>query len=387
MSNSNSIKEAFSAYSIEDWHNWIDDILSHGIAYPISTLSPLGDVLSDICEYLSQNEIPGEKYDLAINEKLDQEISLTQMSEQDLFNIERLLDVIIIRKSNSGREIIKKLFQKKEICNSRGRNDFIVNKVFQVLSKHDLEQPEIRMVFETSTLVYLPSFIGEPSFVGNFLRFVRIKYEIHKFFEVLSIVIEKISNLPSQELMDKRMVTVIVDKLIEVHYYTPDKFYSSLYLWVTKYYKSLSKLRLFPIILLELQNLFTKNPYKKEITSNLSSESKYGNAANFLLAVINKNELLNSLTLTGWVEILTFILNKSGPDFIKYLFEIRSSLLSYYFSIYKLNLMHKIQNDILILDGSNETSLQILNLINEALQISFKNLPAKQSKKDLCKAW
>ena len=85
-----SILEVLRNYTVEDFTNWIDDILTHGVAYPIYTLSSDGDIIVELPHWLKREKIATTNFELAVLEHL-KKYDVTKMTNDGQRNFERLL--------------------------------------------------------------------------------------------------------------------------------------------------------------------------------------------------------------------------------------------------------------------------------------------------------
>jgi len=104
------ILSIFKEYSVDEWKDWIDDVIHLDVAYPTSRLTPEGEPLVDILHLLGKNEISVKKYETAFAETFKKFADIDFSSP----HLERILDVITEGQIYKANDALLKFFLNRD---------------------------------------------------------------------------------------------------------------------------------------------------------------------------------------------------------------------------------------------------------------------------------
>ncbi|MEO8965672.1 MAG: hypothetical protein ABI370_13490, partial [Gammaproteobacteria bacterium] len=297
-------------FNVENWLDWLDDVLIHKVAYPFYNLSPDGDVIVEVVNYLRNNSIPLSFYERALTICVSQRINPFSNVSQ----LERLIDALSSVKGIKSVPLLIKIIKDRSISHLKGNNGFIIstalNSIARASSLSDTEKSDIQ---NHVCLHGLKDMGFDPAYVGNFLRFSYLHYDNVHFFESLNVILALANSDSSTEddlLLRARLITVLTDKFDEVHYRSISTFYSSFFNWFIKNCFFLKSNDLFDSLISNLCELMmdedSLGSFDEVKFSNLA-EIQYAKSLRFFLLVFAKFDYkLDNLEV---ISSIAFVLN------------------------------------------------------------------------------
>lgn len=226
---SNEVKDVLLSYSPLEWENWLNDIINHGIGYPISSISPIGDVIVDMPDYLRANQISTSNYELAIGNFISK---VFYENPEDILLLERLLNTYIALSGYSSNEILLKILRLPTYTYKKGEHNFLKTLVLLALSKSSkLVSEEKDEIYDYLVLHGINEMIHEPYFYSTALRFCYLQISLKKFFEFLTILLSKFDKSKDDKLKEI-IVPLLRDKIEEIYSEKLQSFYSDLFDWL-----------------------------------------------------------------------------------------------------------------------------------------------------------
>jgi hypothetical protein len=360
----NDIISVLKDFSVENWNSWIEDILKKNVAFPISNLSPDGDVLKEMLIYIERENVSSAKYKEAIYVVLKKHYDF----KFDTLIVERLLEVAIVTKDAMFKDIYKSIFFNKEINDTKGKFDYLNSKSLQGLSRIVLSEEEKREIYEFGLLVWINKNISIPSLVGNFLRFVRLQLKSETFFNVFSyVIIEQDSSINQQ--IQRKMASVLIDKIRELHFYNTANFYSSLFHWFIKDYTKIKSSIIFKIIAEKIDSLFMQKPFVDQINITISEEAEFGQAVLFITGLLLNENSLEKYPLKETIKCFDTICKQRGRKVVEDILLERPQLIVENIAVYSTKyLVHNKRNEY---ESLEKVSIDVRSLIENVLLIFF----------------
>lgn len=228
------VKVILNSYSQNDWENWLTDIIYHGIGYPINSLSPIGDVILDMTDYLRANLISSSNYELAISSY----ISKTYFENpENTVLLERLLNTYIALTGFSANEIIIQILTLPNYTFRKGQNNFIKTLALLALSKSSKLTSEKQEVDYKKDIINYIALKGidemrhDPYFYSTALRFSYLQISSKFFFVFLSLLLSKLESFEDNNLK-KTIKYLLISKIEELYYEKLPTFFSDLLDWI-----------------------------------------------------------------------------------------------------------------------------------------------------------
>lgn len=233
-SQAEKVEVIFNSYSQVDWENWLTDIIYHGIGYPISSLSPMGDVILDIPDYLRANMISTSNYELAISSF----ISKTYFENpENIVLLERLLNTYIALSGYSANDTLIQILTLPTYTLKKGKYNFIKTLTLLALSKSsklNIEKQEVDFKKEIINYIVLRG-INEmrhdPYFYSTALRFSYIQISSKFFFIFLSLLLSRVE-LFQDENFKENIKHLLISKIEELFSEKLPSFHSDLLDWL-----------------------------------------------------------------------------------------------------------------------------------------------------------
>lgn len=233
-SQTEDVKVILNSYSQNDWENWLTDIIYHGIGYPINSLSPIGDVILDMTDYLRANLISSSNYELAISSY----ISKTYFENpENTVLLERLLNTYIALTGFSANEIIIQILTLPNYTFRKGQNNFIKTLALLALSKSSKLTSEKQEVDYKKDIINYIALKGidemrhDPYFYSTALRFSYLQISSKFFFVFLSLLLSKLESFEDNNLK-KTIKYLLISKIEELYYEKLPTFFSDLLDWI-----------------------------------------------------------------------------------------------------------------------------------------------------------
>jgi len=282
-------------YNSQNWSDWLEDIMNYGVAFPISEISSDGDVIVDLVDFLRSNKISTHQYEDAIASIIDQ---FAFLNPNPIF-LERLINALISLRGQKTNTTLLKILTSRDNNHMLGKFDNIKSIALLALARSSgIENSIKQSAYNYIRMVGLKELKHDPSFYGNALRFSYLQISVESFFKDLSIIIRKLNDdNPYFEKLVERYVSVIVDKLQEVHFRKISFFYSSFCKWYIKSVLPLNENRLFILISKKITFLINGKPYLDELY-------KYGSDLSELISY-KKDEFIE----TEYGKCLRFVMN------------------------------------------------------------------------------
>lgn len=313
------IKTIFRNFNTNDWKNWLEDILTHGIAYPISNFSGGGDVVVDMVDYLNKNDIPTFKYEEALSEIL----SSIAFSFSNVEFLESILNALITVGGNKSNSILLKILQSRKNNYQKGKYDYIKSLSLLALARSsNLQTHDKKEVLSYLLLVGFKEMIHDPSFYSFALRFTYLHYTVKNFFQLLTIIINTLNNEIStvgKPTPDKEIIVSSILELIEeLHYRKPSNFFSEIVNWImfcytdNDFHKTLKDNKLFKEVLCKINELSVNKyigGFKHDYLNTVSDEQEFSHAFSFILDVLFEQKY-SGFSIDENLHINAFLLNK-----------------------------------------------------------------------------
>lgn len=233
-SQTEDVKVILNSYSQNDWENWLTDIIYHGIGYPINSLSPIGDVILDMTDYLRANLISSSNYELAISSY----ISKTYFENpENTVLLERLLNTYIALTGFSANEIIIQILTLPNYTFRKGQHNFIKTLALLALSKSSKLTSEKQEVDYKKDIINYIALKGidemrhDPYFYSTALRFSYLQISSKFFFVFLSLLLSKLESFEDNNLK-KTIKYLLISKIEELYYEKLPTFFSDLLDWI-----------------------------------------------------------------------------------------------------------------------------------------------------------
>ena len=324
------ILEVLKSYAMQDWVDWIDDILHIGIAYPISNLSTEHDDLTEIFIYLQSYNISTKNYEIAIEQTLNQ----LQPISQNSILIERILNALLVIKSSRVKSFLLKIYFDKKYISAKGTDDFIVCKILNVLTRLVLSDDEKQRINESVSGIggIFIKFKNNSSFHINYLRFLRVQYDEKAYFEGVTFLIIE-STIPS-------IPFTIINSLYELYNSHKVTFYQRLFYWIVSDFNIINKSPNCRKVIMQIVKFISHDNRKADLDNINSKQSLYGKNAlillNFLIYKIEKDpEILE--------KFIDFALKSECYGVINYIFKSNLKSFSSEFTLYK-NILSNAKN-------------------------------------------
>lgn len=365
-------------FSIEDWQDWFEDILTIGIANPISRLSE-DDIFVDMPTFLIANNIPPRNFEIALCKTTERFFELNNFEEK----IYRLLDALIVLKSHRTKQLLLRLFT----CNAYSDDEVLFNirmKTLQALYRLELTRSEVKIIEEYFYLSDFNSYKSYPSFFGYYLRFFRLKKNETAFFSTLSLIISNLDISSNESTISNEIALILSEKIEELYFHNPSIFFSSAYNWLIHLDDQTLNKPIFSIISKEIFEFLNDPEIINQFKLAHSEESKYGKALFLIIICITESRPLQSFHLKSWIEAIDFVIKKNEHKYVKNIVERHHAFLSTTLTFFepKHEIFIKREDSKIEFLVVNET---IFNLLNKANNLTF--IPTNVNKvqyKELC---
>ena len=299
--NMEELYEILRKFTSTDWANWLEDILVHGVAYPVSRFSSDGDVLLDMVDYLQKNDIPTIYYEEAISDI----IGTIAFSYSNLNFLESLLNSLIALGCKKSIPQLLRILQSGANTHQKGKYDYIKSLALLALARSPKlgkeEKHEIRNYVIMAGLFKMKH---DPIFYSSALAFCYSHFSVADFFNMLTNILkvltsQKTENEQSNDL-NLRYVSSIIEKIKELYLRRIASFYSSITNWLLVSFsnndskKSLIGNELFTEILVKIGGLFQSQFFKNDAYENdllECNETNYGSSFQFLIYLIREMDL------------------------------------------------------------------------------------------------
>jgi len=223
------IESVLASYTSQSWENWLNDIIQHGIGYPISNLSPVGDVIIDMPDLLRVNQISTAHYELAVGTLLSRTY---YENPENILLLERLINAYVALSGYTANDILIKILTLPNYTNRAGANNYIKTIALLALSKSSkLEDKHKRDIISYIVLKGLDEMSRDPYFFSTTLRFCYIQISGNAFFSLLTIILIKVDQLADTNLKGV-LQPLLLDKIEELYAGKFPSFYSDLFHWL-----------------------------------------------------------------------------------------------------------------------------------------------------------
>lgn len=282
------LNRILKSYETLDWENWLKDIISLGIAYPISNLIPDGDIIIDIVNYLRKNIISTYFYEKAVSNIL---ITEYHQNPQNVILLERLIDASISLSGYSSKKILITILVSRINSNQKGKASYIKTGALLALTKSTfLSDENKKEIYNYIILQGLNQMRHDPYFYSTALRFCYLQVSVDSFFNMLTMCLIELEEISDKNVKES-IEHLLIDKIEELHFAKLPVFYNNFYKWlistqVPKHSSNLCSNSASIRILNEIGELINKNIISlPEAHQNLMEEAKYENAVVFLLSI------------------------------------------------------------------------------------------------------
>jgi hypothetical protein len=334
---SNSFKNILIQYSYIEWSNWIEDILNYGIAYPIYNITSNGDDIVEIINYFRTNDISSINYETAVINT----IHSFSYDYSNPVNLERLLNALIIIRSNRSEAILVKIVTSRDNNHTFGKNEYIKTRALLALARA-AENTDINkeIVFNYICMVGIKEMKHDPAFYGNVLRYCYLQFSIDKFYFVLELLLNELNPI-SLKVENKSLLVAgysreLVDKLDELHFRDISRFYSTFCSWyisynlrliennddkntlTTKVIHDFSEHLNIYISSLDLEGHDVKKSFNKQFRYNYLDEILFGKALKYLFD-IEFEKRKNIFNVEAGIELTAFLFDQMGTNIFIYL--------------------------------------------------------------------
>ena len=352
------------SFSVEDWQDWIEDILTVGFAKPINKVSE-DDIFCDMPDVLFDNNIPPKNFEIAMCKTADRLYVLIN-AEDKLY---RILNALILLKSQRTKKFFFQMF----LNNSYSDEEFHFNvkmKALQALYRLDLSTVEIKKIQDYFYLNNLNLYKLKPEFFGNYLRFFRLKKNSTNFYSGLTYIISNLQSNNFEKDIEENIAFTISEKIEEFYFHDPSNFYSSAFNWVTRVNNEVLSNQLFTKIINYLFEFLNDPEIISQLKQTHSVESKCGKVLFLLSICISEVKPLDEFELAFWIDGMNYIIKKNGYPFLKNIFNGHHKFISTTLTLYEET------QEVLYIKNDNEIESQNINetlfsLLNSVTNLTF----------------
>ena len=288
------VDEILKSYKTLDWEYWLKDIISLGIAYPISNLIPDGDIIIDIVNYLRKNIISTYFYEIAVSNIL---ITEYHQNPQNVILLERLIDASISLSGSSANKILITILVSRINSLQKGKTSYIKTGALLALTKSTfLSDENKKEIYNYIVLQGLNQMRHDPYFYSTAMRFCYLQVSVDSFFNMLTMCLIEIEEISNQNIKES-IEHLLIDKIEELHFAKLPVFYNNFYSWLittqvpnhsSKLCSNSSSIK----ILNEIGELINKNSISlPQAHQDLMEEAKYEDAVVFLLSIAIEKDI------------------------------------------------------------------------------------------------
>lgn len=216
---------------VSDWERWIQNIVRHNLAYPLSDLSANGDVLTEVIKLMRRTGVSVFNYEVALSKSFEKEY------RQNVNNFtlqERYLMGLIQLSASSCKGVLIDVVYSRINFKSKGKFSYVKTLALLCLSRCPvLNEEESRDLFSYIQSHGLYEMRHDNYFYSTSLRFVYRQISINSFFVLLQQIV--VLREESMDDIDDVFLHLILDKIDELIFKKPGVINKYLVDWVKVY--------------------------------------------------------------------------------------------------------------------------------------------------------